>query len=593
MNVADANEYARFLYWLLLLDQFESGVWGHSIDNSDQLYGAKHDLGSISVSVNCTSALLVMTGGKRTEVIRRFREYLISRRSSNGAFGMMRSLGSSDYPSFEVLEHSRHTAGAVQYFYSQDGVSHPYVRGGIAYLLDKKNRTPNGLWVDFGERIDDRVDPITVSTIVGCLHQLDLKGSVSAPAESEFASRAEQAIEMGLKFLFEEAYRTQDGMWLYRFRNEEEKTRNKRNAYRYSMGIAAAIAPVCIHLDYKIGELLSLQSRLQSVFEQYCGFIPISEQHNEPSISTTQNWLKLSAALGKHPPETDSAYLGFKRVIFDPETLTVNAAPGWAAILWSLSHSHEVKFLDSHELEQIWNYADESRNEYKNAVEAGDLKGFILSSIGKFSDMNSIAKREKGTPLPPDLARKILILAANPTDTSPLDLEDELRSLEKEVEGSAHSALIEIRVGHAARPDDLVKLVRRESPAIVHFSGHANATGIALRDEVGNTKIVSSQNLARFLSERGVSLAVLNACYTDEQASDIIKSVPCVVGTTAAVDDGAAKQFSLAFYRSIGDGLTFGEAFRDACDSVSLSGFENVFRLLGDENLRMFERSIA
>jgi hypothetical protein len=58
--------------------------------------------------------------------------------------------------------------------------------------------------------------------------------------------------------------------------------------------------------------------------------------------------------------------------------------------------------------------------------------------------------------------------------------------------------------------------------------------------------------------------------------------VPAVVGTSENVGDEAARRFSVAFYRGLGNGLKISEAFRDGGDSVALHGLDDVFVNFGD-----------
>jgi hypothetical protein len=97
--------------------------------------------------------------------------------------------------------------------------------------------------------------------------------------------------------------------------------------------------------------------------------------------------------------------------------------------------------------------------------------------------------------------------------------------------------------------------------------------------------LVEGGNLKRFLQGRGVALVVLNACYSKAQADTILGAVKAVVGTTDVIDDEAARRFTAAFYRSLGDGLSIREAFRDGSDAVVLHGLVDMFRSDGDLDL--------
>jgi competence protein ComEC len=182
---------------------------------------------------------------------------------------------------------------------------------------------------------------------------------------------------------------------------------------------------------------------------------------------------------------------------------------------------------------------------------------------------------------------RILFLSANPSQTSRLDLEEELRSLEQELRGVRFRDTITLTARHAVRPDDLIRFVRAEKPNVIHFSGHGSKDGIVLRDDAGGYQAVEGASLKRFLQGRGVDLVVLNACYSQGQASTIHGAVKVVVGTTDAVDDEAARRFTVAFYRSLGEGLSVREAFRDGGDAVALHGLVDVFHSEGDLNLAL------
>lgn len=189
---------------------------------------------------------------------------------------------------------------------------------------------------------------------------------------------------------------------------------------------------------------------------------------------------------------------------------------------------------------------------------------------------------------PPPPQVRIVFFASNPTTTSPLDLEEEIRMLEQELREVRHRERIRVGVAHAARPDDLLRFVRATAPTIVHFSGHGMSRGIVLRNDNGDPMVVQGRALARLFKDRGVSLVVFNCCYSKRQAAAVGKVVPSVIGTTNAVNDQAARRFTAAFYRTLGNGLSIREAFRDGGDAVALHGFDDVFRAQGDMDRQFF-----
>ncbi|WNG45288.1 CHAT domain-containing protein [Archangium minus] len=189
----------------------------------------------------------------------------------------------------------------------------------------------------------------------------------------------------------------------------------------------------------------------------------------------------------------------------------------------------------------------------------------------------------------------VLVLAANPhVYERPLDLERELRDLKEVLHGVRYRDAVTVEVGHAVRVDDLVHLLREHKPDIVHFCGHGSPNGVQLRAEDGRDATeVSGDSLARVFQDRGVTLLVLNACFSGHQASVLSKVVQCVVGTTDAVGDDDSRRFSKTFFKTLGNGHTVEEAFRDGRDVVDASGGIDVFRSFGNLDRVLFGPSVA
>ena len=70
----------------------------------------------------------------------------------------------------------------------------------------------------------------------------------------------------------------------------------------------------------------------------------------------------------------------------------------------------------------------------------------------------------------------------------------------------------------------------------------------------------------------GLRCVVLNACYTDEQATAIAAHVPCVVGMRCQVLDDTAVLFSAGFYRGIANGRSIRASFDLACNGLDMHG---------------------
>lgn len=166
----------------------------------------------------------------------------------------------------------------------------------------------------------------------------------------------------------------------------------------------------------------------------------------------------------------------------------------------------------------------------------------------------------------------ILLLAANPTDTQRLRVDEEMRAIDQALR-QAEYRVFDLRSHGAVRIDDLQELLLRHRPDIVHFSGHGSQhNAIILQEATGNpapVRATALRNLFRVLKDN-VRCVVLNACYTAEQAAAIAEVIDCVVGMSDAISDDAARQFATAFYRALGYGQTVQAAFALGSNLIEL-----------------------
>lgn len=176
---------------------------------------------------------------------------------------------------------------------------------------------------------------------------------------------------------------------------------------------------------------------------------------------------------------------------------------------------------------------------------------------------------------------KLLILAANPTNTSRLCLEEELRDIDEGLRRAQHRDRFSLAQRLAVRPRDIQRAMLEESPQIVHFSGHGEGQeGLVFEDEAGRAKLVSGEALAALFalfadpaaSPEPVQCVVLNGCYSQVQAEAIAEQVPYVIGMTQAIGDRAAIEFAVGFYDALGAGRNIEFAFRLGCAAISLAG---------------------
>lgn len=173
------------------------------------------------------------------------------------------------------------------------------------------------------------------------------------------------------------------------------------------------------------------------------------------------------------------------------------------------------------------------------------------------------------------MTRTILVLAANPKDTPPLRLGEEIREIETGLERAPNRDKFVFKQKLAVRPVDVRRAMLDHKPNIVHFCGHGSGErGIVLEDENGQAKLISTEALSGFfgLFTGTLECVVLNACYSEVQAEAIAQHVPFVIGMNEAMGDTAAIEFSVAFYDALGAGESIEFAYKLGINAIQFSG---------------------
>lgn len=171
----------------------------------------------------------------------------------------------------------------------------------------------------------------------------------------------------------------------------------------------------------------------------------------------------------------------------------------------------------------------------------------------------------------------VLFLAANPSTTTRLQIDEEIRSVRQKIAASKHGNLLRLELAMAARPDDILQRLNEMEPDVLHFSGHGSPTGgITLSGESGTATFLSGRAVdLLFRAMKGrIRLVILNACFTEPQAERIVRYIDCVVGMRWSITDEAAALFAASFYRAIAFGRSVQNAHDQALARVAMEGLD-------------------
>jgi hypothetical protein len=197
---------------------------------------------------------------------------------------------------------------------------------------------------------------------------------------------------------------------------------------------------------------------------------------------------------------------------------------------------------------------------------------------GTFNDNstnNFINNNPENVEIKSNDVKTILVLAANPKTTSPLRLDEEVREIDAVLQRASNGKGFNLQVRWAVRVRDVSQALLDFNPQIVHFCGHGGGDdGLALEDETGRLQYVSTAAIAELfeLFSQRIECAILNACYSEVQATAISQHIPYVIGMNKAIGDKAAIEFVVGFYRALAAGESIDFAYKLGCNSIAMAG---------------------
>ncbi len=190
---------------------------------------------------------------------------------------------------------------------------------------------------------------------------------------------------------------------------------------------------------------------------------------------------------------------------------------------------------------------------------------------------------------------KILMLTANPSGTTKLNLDKEHSRIAEKLQSKQDQ--FNLIVQRAVDNIQFKEFTETVKPQILHFSGHGEAGehgGIIVQNEDKNGLTMISPTsldvLFEYFKEEGIDInaVILNACYSEDQALAISKHISYVVCTTAAIEDVFAIAFSVGFYfKLMGSDLDFEQAYKSGRAQAVISGANKSHFILYKNNLKL------
>lgn len=186
--------------------------------------------------------------------------------------------------------------------------------------------------------------------------------------------------------------------------------------------------------------------------------------------------------------------------------------------------------------------------------------------------------------------KTILFMGANPPGTTKVNLEIEHSRIVTELDGK-----FKLPVAKFVNVSDMNKLILKNRPNIIHFSGHGKEPEESISAEGSTTRGVLGYSLPKNYEKSGgivvfdedmrgmkviddkalqflfkaitqqfkipLEVVVFNSCHSESQAQAIGMYIPYVVGTAHAIRDTTAIAFATGFYFGLASGMSVEDAF--------------------------------
>jgi hypothetical protein len=170
----------------------------------------------------------------------------------------------------------------------------------------------------------------------------------------------------------------------------------------------------------------------------------------------------------------------------------------------------------------------------------------------------------------------VLYLTANPRGD--LRVEAEVNQVQQEVRGSKLRDNIDVHYRPAADLNSLIQGLNDHIPAIIHFSGHGNESGVGTDDAKSARpagKLVTFELLAKAIAATDTppQVIVLNSCKSAGAKRSFLPPAKAIVAMGDSIGDLAATAFAAKFYAAIAAGQSLHSAFAQgkvAVEAVSI-----------------------
>jgi len=169
---------------------------------------------------------------------------------------------------------------------------------------------------------------------------------------------------------------------------------------------------------------------------------------------------------------------------------------------------------------------------------------------------------------------RLLIMTAN-TPEEPLWVEHETQAIRDALYAAKNREALELLYNTATTGPQIMPMLDRHKPHILHLSCHGTPHGLTLVDSehAGVGEFYDAALTMNDLKLGGpLRLVVFMACQSAPIARAVVEHADAAIGMNDDIDDSDAPVFSRALYGALAENLSLQAAFDRACHAVQVTG---------------------
>jgi hypothetical protein len=141
---------------------------------------------------------------------------------------------------------------------------------------------------------------------------------------------------------------------------------------------------------------------------------------------------------------------------------------------------------------------------------------------------------------------------------------------------------LDIRVSHATRLQDLIRVLAGGGIDIIHFAGHGTPDGQLILDGPAGGRPIDLGDFAGLIKAAGYPRCVVfSSCFSGVYLPLLRGGAEYVVGSEEALSDKSAVHFSAAFYRCLAGDRPVPDAVSFAAAAMKIAGCASPMRIWG------------